>query len=44
MADKELWIGVEDASIYVLSLSTMKITRILHDHDDAVVAIIRTDE
>lgn len=42
--NKELWIGCEDAKIYVLALATMKITKILYDHEDTVVDIIEANE
>ena len=44
MENKALWVGGDDGNIYVLSLQTMKRTRILQDHTGALVDIIGTEK
>ncbi|XP_039264626.2 DENN domain-containing protein 3-like isoform X2 [Styela clava] len=41
---KELWMGSEDTTIYILSISTKKTTRILNDHIAPVKAIANTED
>ena len=40
---KELWVGSADKNIYVIGIDQMKKTRVLHEHQDALVSITHFD-